>query len=73
MSKEPTTINFKPIDDINDHRATDSDEVVMKINDISLMYVRNGMCYLQADDWDTPYQLTVIDYNRIKKIFEAQP
>lgn len=74
MSKDKviTVITFKKVLDPNDHESSDSDEVVMRVKDIALMYVKNGSCYLQAENWNTPYQLKVKDYDRIKEIFEAQ-
>lgn len=69
-NKPSLIITFKPVYD-PDH-GTEADEVVMRIKDISLIYVRNGSCYLQAENWDTPYQLPVREYDRIKRSFEEQ-
>lgn len=71
MSKQ-TTISFKRVLDPREspEQSSDSDEVTMRVKDISVMYVRNGLCYIQAENWDTPYQLKVADYDRIKKVFQ---
>lgn len=70
MSKKEATntIVFQRVSPASEEH-THLDEVVMRIRDISVMYIRNGSCYLQADNWDTPYQLTVSDYKQIREVF----
>lgn len=71
MSKKeviPKLVEFKPIVPPG-IPSTDSDEIVLRVQDICLMYVKNGSCYLQADIWDTAWQLKVLDYDCIKRTF----
>lgn len=62
MSKHPTLISFKPI---QSGETTDSDEVVVPMVNIDLIFVRNGMCYIVCKGLE--YHIEVIPYNNIKK------
>jgi hypothetical protein len=49
------------------YEPTDSDEVVLHLKDIVHMKVEGGLCYLATSRID--YQLSVADYDRIKKLW----